>query len=151
VKRDGIVVDSAALGIAAPVDPGPHTIEASAPGRKPWSTNVDVGANAAKEAVEVPALAPEASVDKPRPSAPPPAENKPGLLNQRTMALVAGGIGVVGVGIGTVFGLMAMSKWDDAKSGCDPTGCAPDHVDQGHSAETAGNVSTVAFIVGAVG
>jgi hypothetical protein len=55
------------------------------------------------------------------------------------------------VGLGTVFGLMAMSKWDDAKSGCDPTGCAPDHVDQGHSAATLGNVSTVAFIVGALG
>jgi hypothetical protein len=70
---------------------------------------------------------------------------------QKTLALVAGGVGVVGVGLGTIFGLSAMSKHDDAAAKC-PAAC-PDQagVDLWNDARTAGNISTVAFVVGGVG
>ena len=37
---------------------------------------------------------------------------------QKTVGLVVAGLGVVGLGVGGLFGLDAMSKWDDAKSNC---------------------------------
>ncbi|MBM4364335.1 MAG: hypothetical protein FJ104_16770, partial [Deltaproteobacteria bacterium] len=56
VKRDGIVVGQAAWGAAAPVDPGEHVVEVTAPGKKPWSATVKVGPDADSQALQVPAL-----------------------------------------------------------------------------------------------
>jgi hypothetical protein len=44
IKRDGQSVSNAELGIDVPIDPGPHTIEASAPGRQPWTKDVTITA-----------------------------------------------------------------------------------------------------------
>src|SRR4051812_42462687 len=46
VKRDGAALDPVVFGAAVPVDPGPHGVEAHAPGKKPWSGSVDVPPNA---------------------------------------------------------------------------------------------------------
>jgi hypothetical protein len=61
-----------------------------------------------------------------------------------------GAVGVVGVGIGAVFGLGASSKWSDAKSNCTayPYGCSQDALDAKSSAQSKASVATVAFIVG---
>jgi hypothetical protein len=147
VRRDSLVLDPAVLDIAAPVDPGPHFVEASAPGRKAWAAKVDVGANAAQESVEVPPLA----VDEDGQSAKAASGERASGSTQRTLALVAGGVGVVGIGIGSVLGVLAMSKWSDAKAGCDDTGCASTNVSDGESARTLANISTVGFILGALG
>jgi hypothetical protein len=40
VKRDGVVVGTAAWGTAIPVDPGIHKITANAPGKQPWETTI---------------------------------------------------------------------------------------------------------------
>lgn len=147
VRRDGILVDAAVLDVPAPVDPGAHVISASAPGRRAWSTKIQVRANAAQEAVEVPELERAPLEDGQKPLA---VQKTPGST-QRTLALVAGGVGVVGVGLGSVLGLIAISKWSDAKKGCDNTGCDSASISEGQSAETLANVSTVGFIVGALG
>jgi hypothetical protein len=61
-------------------------------------------------------------------------------------------VGVVGVGIGTVFGLRSKSKHDLAEDDCTGTVCATQEgVDAGHAAYSAGTVSTVAMIAGAAG
>jgi hypothetical protein len=70
---------------------------------------------------------------------------------QRTVALVAGGVGLVGVAIGTVFGLRSKSAHDDAQAYCDSTGCYQPGADLMAEARSAGNVSTAAFIIGGVG
>jgi hypothetical protein len=63
---------------------------------------------------------------------------------------VIGAVGVVGVGIGAVFGLGASSKWSDAKSNCTayPYGCSQAALDAKSSAQSKASVATVAFIVG---
>lgn len=40
VKRDGVLVGSAAWGTAVPVDPGTHKVVVTAPGKQPWETSV---------------------------------------------------------------------------------------------------------------
>jgi len=157
IRRDGVPVPTAVLGSAIPVDPGPHVIEATAPGKQKWSSTVQV-TDAAKLAVEVPALTPLA----PGPSAAPAAmpgtgQAQPGAdtgvhsgSTQRTAALVVGAVGIVSVGIGAVFGLGASSKWSEAKSHCTsyPYGCDQVSVDDRSSANSKATVSTIAFIVG---
>ena len=39
VSRDGVAVGEGVYGMALPVDPGPHVVEAQAPGRKPFSAH----------------------------------------------------------------------------------------------------------------
>ena len=159
VRRDGVPVQPAELGSAIPVDPGEHTVEASAPGKQKWSSRYQVSADATKLAVEVPTLASEASPEAtPKPAA--PASGERGATahtasarsgsTQRTVAVVVGAAGVVGLGLGTVFGLQAKSTWADAKSHCPsyPYGCDTEGVDLHASSNSKAAVSTVAFIAG---
>ena len=157
IRRDGLPVQPAELGSPIPVDPGPHTIEAAAPGKMKWSSTVQV-TEAAKFAVEVPALKSLASDASPPPPAAKPVEAPPldqgahsgSGSGQRTAGIVVGAIGVVGVGIGAVFGLGASSKWSDAKAKCTayPYGCSQESLDARSSAQSKASVATIAFIVG---
>jgi hypothetical protein len=59
---------------------------------------------------------------------------------------------VVGVGVGTVFGLSSKSKHDTAEEHCTGTVCHDQEgLDAGEDAYTAGTISTVAMIVGGAG
>ncbi|MGC4094032.1 MAG: hypothetical protein QM756_40210 [Polyangiaceae bacterium] len=153
IRRDGAVVDSAEIGTSIPVDPGKHVIEANAPGRKKWFKTVELAADASQVDVLVPALASVqdsgGSVGGSTTTDSAPASGS----GQRTVALVAGGIGVVGVVVGSVYGLQASSKWKDAKAGCTsyPYGCSPDALKGADDARGFATLSTVGFIVGGVG
>jgi serine/threonine-protein kinase len=71
-----------------------------------------------------------------------------GLGTQQVVALVAGGVGVVGVGVGSWFGLRAMSRRDHARDIC-PADCDDDAGrDAWRDAVSAGNLSTAGFVVG---
>ena len=86
-------------------------------------------------------------------TAPAPAEpHRSTWSSQKTLALISGGVGLVGIGTGAGFGALAMSKWSDAKSQCG-TGCAADSPAQAtkDDAKTAAVVSTISFVVGAAG
>ena len=76
-------------------------------------------------------------------------EGSPGST-QRVVAWAAVGLGAAGVVVGSVFGLESKSKHDGAKA-CGAT--CPDVASHNANEEALkfGNVSTVAFIVGAVG
>src|SRR5262249_10596980 len=103
VERDGIVVGSALWGSPVPVDPGPHSVTASAEGKKKWSGNVTVAAGGQTASISVPELEPEAAVAQPAavvPSTTPAAgastsldTSASGGQGARTAALVAGGAG----------------------------------------------------------
>jgi hypothetical protein len=57
------------------------------------------------------------------PSTPPPNDSG-GIGTQKILAIVAGGIGIVGLGLGTVFGVMAGSQKNDAQSTCPSNPCS---------------------------
>ncbi len=149
VKRDGKPVNPAELGVPVPLDPGQHTIEASAPGRKPFSARVVFGNMGAHKTLAVPELEAEASSgDATQPPPPPRTEGSPGKA-QRIVGLAVGGVGIVGLAIGTVFGLQAKSKNDDASAACpDPSHCSQAGIDLDKKARDAATISTIGFIAG---
>jgi len=164
VWRDGILVESAQLGLPVPLDPGIHTIKVGAPNRKPWSTSVDLVDGTL--AITIPLLeqrehAAEAMTPPPNAPTPIPAaeehETLPstphGMGTQRIAGLTAGAVGVVGLVVGSIFGITAKSTYDQSNGNghcvnnmCDATG-KKDRSD----ANSLATVSTVVMVVGAVG
>jgi hypothetical protein len=160
VTRDGSPVDAAAFGTAMPVDPGKHLIAVSAPGKRKWSTTVEVGAAAAQVSVQVPALVDEpqgsttaASAGTGTGQAGAEAGPPPGGSQQRTIAIAVGVVGVAGVMAGTVLGLKAKSSWNDAKASCKsyPADCSDESNSLSKDAKGSANLATVAFAIGAAG
>jgi hypothetical protein len=160
IKRDGESVHSGQWGSPVPVDPGNHTIEASAPGKQTWTKAQDVEGVGQTVTILVDPLGdmpvqaaappPQSPVDLP-PNAE-PARSSP----MKTAGLVVGAAGVAGIGVGAVFGILAISKNSNANSGhcgtsfggtnnCDPVGLS-----LRSDAVKLGNVSTISFIAGGV-
>lgn len=160
VTMDGEVLSDWLEDTAISLDPGVHVFVFEAPGLRPLTKQMVVreGEKDRREVVQLlsptpaPGALPASSslTDRPVPPSPttPPRQ---GIGMQRVLALVAGGVGVAGVAVGTVFGLESMSKHDDAVKAC-PAGCADQNgVTLWNQARSAGDLSTVGFVVGAVG
>ncbi len=164
VTRNGTVVGKAQWGVAIPVDAGAHQIAATAPDRQKWESTAHVPGDRARVTITVPQLEPAATTPIPPPpaSTPPPLPTTspsgdappPGvsLPQRKIIALAVGGVGVVGVGLGTFFGLSASSKLSDSNA---PGNCsAGNHCTAAggqlrNDAQSAATISTIAFIVGA--
>ena len=149
VKRDGLAFSKSQYGAWVPVDPIPHVVEATAPGRQPWRTTVAITGDAATISVTVPALG-EAPRAVPAPVASPPSQDGAERETHHPVVLTAvlAGVGLVAITAGTVLALDAKSKYDDADSLCDARGCDPRASTIQDGARWRGNVATVAFIVG---
>ncbi|HEY2509811.1 MAG TPA: hypothetical protein VGI39_03115, partial [Polyangiaceae bacterium] len=164
IRRDAEVLDPAVWATAVPVDPGEHAVEATAPGKVPFRTTVTVEREGASATVSVPVLqddaprpeplapraegaAPPQVLEPPVPHrAPPPASPFPA---QRIGALVAGGVGVVGLGLGTFWGISAKGSLDDSNAGhCHGNQCDAAGVDDRRVAQDQATLSTVAMAVG---
>lgn len=86
-----------------------------------------------------------------RPVEPPGAGGKEVGSTQRLLGVVAGGVGIVGIGVGTVFGLKAKSTYNDAVDGCDAEHqCPQGSLDKADDASSQATLSTVSFIAGGV-
>ncbi len=141
VKRDGVALPDGSSGVAIPVDPGKHTIDASAPGYTTFTTTVELEGDGAKDTVVVPEL--EASSG--------------GGGSHKTGPLPAVGIGLMGVGgvglvLGAVFGGLALGAKGTASDNCssDLLHCNSKGIDSLDSARTFATVSTIGFVAGGV-
>jgi hypothetical protein len=157
VSRDDSVVGEAQWGEQLPVDPGPHVLSAKANGRKPWTKKVDIPARAQEIVVEIPELETEApaevakTADANAIAAPTRLEEAQRGEGQRTAGVVITGAGIAGVIVGSAFGIISISKNNEADRECTPPGytrCSAKGIDAGNSATSAGNISTIAFIAG---
>lgn len=162
IENDGVAVGHAELGVALPVDPGTHLVEATAPKKKPFSTKVDVAPKQTDAKVTVTledepeAATPPPTVTPPPPSTlpeqPPPPATSSGAT-QRTLGIVAGVVGLAALGTGAAFGLIAKSKNNEAlePQNC-PTSklCTQNGLDLTNDAKTAASLSTVSFMAGGV-
>lgn len=120
VKRGDTAVDAGALGVALYVDPGTHTIVASAPGFEPFTVTVTL-VEGRTETLVIPALVARPAAPRPEPGetdAETDAESAPASPTRKYVALGLGGAGVVAAGVGLVFGASARSSFNEAKGLC---------------------------------
>jgi hypothetical protein len=164
VKRGSQRIEASLYGTPLPVDPGDYRIEVSAPGYDTWSTPIKVESGGASASVRIPALikAKESAAPTPPPaaaSASGPAQPEPATApiahatsTQQVLGLVVGGVGVIGVGLGSYFGIRAISKNSDAETHC-PKGALcndNDGVNLSDKARQDAAASNIAFIAGGV-
>ena len=127
VKRDDQAVGAAEWGEALPVDPGQHTIVATAPGKRAWKGIVEVAAEGGAAKVIVPPLddepppvvtpaaPPPASASPPPPVVPPPVETSSA---RQTAGFVLLGTGVVAAIGGGVFWAMRSTAVSNLEAEC---------------------------------
>ncbi len=139
VKEDGVVIGAAAWK-EAPIDPGPHTLEVAATGKKTWTTQFTV--DAGTKSISVPMLD-----DDPNAHA-----NDVVVREQpnpfRIVAFGALGGGVAVAIAASILGGIAIADKNDAAKTCSPPKCADARaVAENDTAGTLADWSTVLFIV----
>lgn len=165
IERDAVPIGQTQWGTAVPTDPGLHRITASAPGYQLWSGLVEVRADASTAVINVPQLQAQGAVAvaavppappppvQPAQAQPPPAAPKEEEAEPvgRWPAVLVGVVGLAGIGFGTAFGLRSMSLKDQSGEHCVNNLCDPEGVTLKDDAISAGNVSTVGFVIGGIG
>lgn len=156
ITRDGTTLPAASLGIAVPVDPGDHVITVQAPGGalKEIRVTLERGGKTVQE-LEPP---PEPT-DVPDggdagssivTSGPSPDEIRRSRF--RSVAIVAGGVGVAGLATWGVMGAISMQKKSAFDEACPNNKCpSEEHLDNWHQGRLLANVATVGLGVGIAG
>ena len=141
-------------GTPRAIDPGTHSFTFRMEGEAPVTRTfvIQEGQQDRRELVtfRAPVVPPVSTVASP-PIATPSTQASADMSAQKVLALVATGIGVAGIGTGTAFGVVALSRKNAAQSEC-PGQCATqDGVNKWNDVVAAGNISTIGFVVGGVG
>jgi hypothetical protein len=151
VRIDGAEIAKADYAFV-PLDKGDHTVNAIASRKQPFSAHVVVASSRGEtHAVRIPVLAEEIVV-----------EHKVETVNvtntRRTVAFIAGGVGVAGVITAAVTGALILSAESTAKDHCtrviagsSKLGCDSDGADAVNRGDTLMPINAVAWGVGVVG
>ncbi len=162
VSRAGEKLSPTLWGTAVPVDPGTWQVIAAAPGYHQLTLSVSVGSDGARAVLEIPALKPMPAplqAATPAPTSPPPAlalfHNEPtgesaatNSSYERTYGLILMGVGVAGVGVGSVFGIQAIHDNNRAKRDCDGRLCL---TESGKQASDAAKKAALGANIGVLG
>jgi hypothetical protein len=108
IRVDGAPFVLDALTAPLSVDPGPHRVEATAPGHEPWSAEVRVGESGERADVVVPALISRVESRPPAPAA----------RLRRTVGFVLVDTGTGLAALGALFGMQAIVLGRDANRAC---------------------------------
>ena len=159
VKRDGVVVGPASFATPVPVDPGAHSISATAPGKQAWETKI-TAQEGKLSSVSVPPLAPLLVASAPivtttQADLPPapivtsyPAPSDDRTSPQRTVGWVIGAVGLAGLAVAGGFGVHSIIEHNKAGDHCVGDACDAAGVSYRDSAISSGNVATIAAIGG---
>jgi hypothetical protein len=139
--RDGVPVQASAFGADVPVDPGMHTVEATAPGRVSWSLRVAVPETQPVTLVNIPDLARDpAAAEAPETS---------GRRHPAPAAWIALGAGTVGIAAGSGLALAARSLWQEAQPWCtSDQACTNAAYALVQRSRRDGDLATAAFAIG---
>ncbi len=124
IRLDGLALERPAWGVAVPVDPGPHRVEAGAPGKRAWAVDVRVGTDGGTVVADVTALADEAVIAaraERRSIAPAPPR---GVQARTVIGFSLLGAGAASLGVGAGYGVVAISKQSEAYARCPTSSCA---------------------------
>jgi hypothetical protein len=162
IELDGSLIGRPAWNTPMPINPGRHKLRVSAPGFKEYTTEFDVGREKDAKRVEIPALEPApaapapaaadaANGQAPATAAPSgPASSKPsgGSRTKRVAAYVTAGTGLGLVGVGSFFGVRALSKMSESDAECPGDRCTHTGAERSVQANSAANVANVCVGVG---
>lgn len=159
IELDGAALGRAVVGAPMPVDPGSHTLRASAPGKKPWSLTLEIGAVSDAKTLSIPpledapavAVAPVPATTTPAsaPSASAPSDEL-GPRPVPTSVYLAGGITLalgVGAGFTGVAYLKKKAAYDDER----PKGASAELESRESTAQTYGYLNAGLWAATAVG
>ena len=137
-----------------PVDPGPIRIVARARDRQDHVTTVHC-VEGKRCSVSIPVLEYLAKTPEPTPTATTattatPLQEPPSMA-RRNAGYVAAGVGLLGIGVGSYFGLRARSKWNEANDHCPNDVCDAEGSSLSHTALTSARISNVGFGIGLLG
>jgi hypothetical protein len=153
VSVDGAPLAQTLDGRPVSIDPGEHTFRFEYAGQAPVEKKLVVreGEKDRRESVVIGPPPPPVPAPGPVP-APTPPPSPSWWTTQRTLAVISGGVGVVGLGLGAVFGGLAMSDQSQEKTNCSTGGCPnrPQAVADYNTGGSNGTASTVGFIAGGV-
>jgi len=160
---DGKALAGVLNGTAIPLDPGEHHVVLEADGHPKAEKTLVLheGEKARREVVvfAAPAQAAPAPTEAPAPEAAPPpaaqdqASSEPPGHTQRLIGLAVGGVGAVGLVVGSILGLVAKSTYDRGfKDEChSQTACTnAQGVSDVQSANGQATAATVGFVAGGV-
>lgn len=146
VVVDGAPFPQAKWNRPQPFDAGPHTVTASAAGKKPFEAKVALQDGKASD-VTIPELESEPV------AAPVIATDDASAGNgQRRSALIVGAVGILGLAVGTGAGIFSVVKNGQAKDLCPSFSSCPNAEGRSNwdAATNAGTVSTIGFVAGGV-
>ena len=155
IKRDSLVLEKPAWGMAVPIDLGEHRVTASIAGKALWEGRCTAAKLGDRVEIRVPTLHEPRQVAREADRDPPAREGS----TRRALLVVTGGVGALGIALGSAFGMTAISRWNDVKSAArtecrDPThfkGCSMDVADKRADASMFATMSTVSFAIGGAG
>lgn len=164
IALDGVRIDPLKWGSAQPVDPGEHTVTATATGRSSRAQTISIDRNGLNRALVIdplttlPPKQPEQTTratpspaKEPTPSAPPSRiEPERSVSTLLTVGVVIGATGAISLGGGLVSGAIAMAKKADSDASCNGNVCAQTGLELRSSGTIAGDLSTGLFIAGGV-
>jgi hypothetical protein len=171
VTLDGVPVPSAALGAKRPVDPGKHTIRAEAKGLVAAEASLTLAegqneavvlelksASAQPKSLPAPPVAAAKPPERPTPASdialapePPLAPDAPARSPQKTVGVIALGVGGAGLLLGGITGGVAVGKHGALKAACGNGPCDASQQGAVDAYHLMGALSTAGFVVGGVG
>ena len=158
VLLDGVEVPKALIGVKRPVNPGKHRVQAGTATREVTlregqSLEVSLNPSTASNPTVAPPTGTEPTPPEPASSAATTTADttaKPGS-KQRVAAWVSLGVGGAGLLASGITAGLAASKKDSLSADCPDNACFPNAHDDADSYNSLRTISTVGFIVGAVG
>jgi hypothetical protein len=150
VTLEGTQVSAAAIGVRRPVNPGKHEIRASAPGTQSFKKSF-AGVEGQTVTVDIDL---DAAPAPPMPATPALAEAAPSATPGTAWpaaGYTALGIGGAGIVVGAVAGGMFLAKRAELVTNCPDSHCSPGEERAVADYRRLGAISTVGFVVGAVG
>jgi hypothetical protein len=154
LRLNGVAIPKASWNTALPIDPGPLTVEASAPGKKPWKYQGVLAEGPGSRTIDVPVLdnAPKSAQPATSAGLAPGKEHAPGST-QRAVGYFVAATGIVALAVGGAFGYRAYALNQRSKGKCrsdDVNACTDEGVELREDAQHMGVISTVATIGGGV-